>query len=68
MLLRDYTKPELEYFVENCNFTESELRYFMLKSKDSSNVKIAMEMNVSEQQVSVLSKRVRMKISRVKNP
>ncbi|MBO7676276.1 MAG: hypothetical protein J6S49_02005 [Erysipelotrichaceae bacterium] len=65
MLLRDYTKPELEYFVENCNFTESELRYFMLKSKDSSNVKIAMEMNVSEQQVSVLSKRVRMKIDRV---
>ena len=65
MLLRDYTKPELEYFVEKCNFTESELRYFMLKSKDSSNVKIAMEMNVSEQQVSVLSKRVRMKIDRV---
>ncbi len=65
MLLRDYTKPELEYFVENCNFTESELKYFMLKSKDASNVKIAMEMNVSEQQVSVLSKRVRVKIDRV---
>ena len=65
MLIRDYTKPELDYFVENCNFTESELKYFMLKSKDASNVKIAMEMNVSEQQVSVLSKRVRMKIDRV---
>ena len=65
MLIRDYTKPELEYFVENCNFTESELKYFMLKSKDASNVKIAMEMNVSEQQVSVLSKRVRVKIDRV---
>ena len=65
MLIRDYTKPELEYFVENCNFTESEHKYFMLKSKDASNVKIAMEMNVSEQQVSVLSKRVRVKIDRV---
>ena len=67
MLLRDYTKPELDYFVENCNFTESELQYFNLKSKDSSNIKIAMDMNISEQQVSVLSKRVRLKIARVQN-
>lgn len=66
MLLRDYTKPELEYFIEQCNFTDSELEYFILKSKDYSIVKISMEMNVSPRQVSNLAERVKRKIKRIK--
>lgn len=65
MLLRDYTKPELERFIESCNFTDSELQYFLLKARDWTNVKISMEMNISERQVNVLAKRVRAKIARV---
>ncbi len=65
MLLRDYTKPELNRFIENCNFTESEMKYFILKSKDYSNIKISMEMNISEQSVSKLARRVKNKIKRV---
>ena len=65
MLLRDYTLPEINYFIANCNFTESELEYFNLKSKDRSNVQISLEMNISEQQVSKLAKRVKNKINRV---
>lgn len=65
MLLRDCTKPELDYFVKNCNFTESELLYFNMKSRDWTNVKISMEMNISEQQVSRLARRVKNKINRV---
>lgn len=65
MLIRDYTLPEINHFIENCNFTESELEYFNLKSKDWSNVKISMEMNISEQQVSKLAKRVKNKINRI---
>lgn len=65
MLLRDYTKPELNRFIENCNFTESEMQYFILKSKDYSNVKISIEMNISEQTVSNLARRVKNKIKRV---
>lgn len=65
MLIRDYTLPEINRFIENCNFTESELEYFNLKSKDWSNVKISMEMNISEQQVSKLAKRVKNKINRI---
>lgn len=65
MLLRDYTKPELDHFIEYCNFTESELQYFLLKSKDCTNIKISIEMNVSEQQVCILAKRVKSKIQRV---
>lgn len=65
MLLRDYTKPELDYFVEYCNFTESEMQYFLMKSKDYSNIRISMEMHVSEQTVSLLGKRVKSKMQRI---
>ena len=65
MLIRDYTKSELENCVRKCNFTDNELQYFMLKSKDKSIVQISYEMNISERQVSVLAKRVKSKISRM---
>lgn len=65
MLIRDYTLPEINHFIKNCNFTESELQYFKLKSKDWSNIKISIEMNISEQQVSKLAKRVKNKINRI---
>ena len=65
MLLRDYTKPELNHFLENCNFTDMEKQYFELKSKDRTNVQISLEMNISEQQVSKLARRVKNKINRI---
>lgn len=65
MLLRDYTKPELDHFVANCNFTDTELQYFLLKSKDKSIVQISFEMNISEQAVSRLAKRVKAKMNRI---
>lgn len=65
MKLRDFTKPELDKFRELCNFTDDELAYFELRSKDKSNIQIAFEMNVSESQVSKLAKRVKSKIKRI---
>ena len=65
MLLRDYTLPEINHLITNCNFTDSEEQYFLLKSKDWSNVQISIEMNISEQQVSKLARRVKNKINRV---
>lgn len=65
MKLRDYTIPELNVFRELCNFTESEREVFELRAKDKSNVEIAMTMNVSEAQISKLSKRVYTKIEKV---
>ena len=65
MLLRDYTKPELNRFIDNCIFTDSELQYFLLKSKDKSIVQISFEMNISEQAVSRLAKRVKAKMNRI---
>ena len=65
MKIRDFTVPELDMFRSLCNFTEDELCYFNLRSKDKSNVQIAMEMNISEAQVSKLAKRVKSKMIRV---
>ncbi len=65
MKLRDFTVPELDRFRALCNFTECELQYFNLRARDKSNVEIALEMNVSEAQVSKLAKRVKSKILRV---
>lgn len=65
MKIRDFTVPELDMFRKLCNFTEDEMIYFNLRAKDKSNVQIALEMNVSEAQVSKLAKRVKNKMIRV---
>lgn len=61
----DFTVPELNVFRELCNFSDDEMEYFDLKAKHKSNTFIAIEMSVSEAQVSKLAKRVRNKIIRI---
>ena len=61
----DFTTPELIRLRELCNFSDDELEYFNLRAKHKSNTFIAIEMNVSEAQVSKLAKRVKNKIKRV---
>ena len=63
--IRDFVEWELNYFRDNCNFSDSELRYFNLRAKDKSNIEIAFEMNISESQVSKLARRVKSKMKRV---
>lgn len=65
MKIRDFTVPELEYFRQICNFSENELMYFNLRTRDKSNVQISLEMNISEPQVSKLARRVKDKMKRV---
>lgn len=65
MKIRDFTVPELDRFRQLCNFSDSELAYFNLRARDKSNIQIALEMNVSEAQVSKLAKRVKSKMKRV---
>lgn len=61
----DFTVPELNKLRELCNFSDDELEYFNLRAKHKSNTSIAMQMNVSESQVSKLAKRVKSKIIRI---
>ncbi len=65
VIFREFTKPEIDYFIENCNFTEDELKYLLLRCKGKSNVQIALEIMVSEAQVSKLARRVKDKIKKV---
>lgn len=65
MKIRDFVEWELQMFRDQCNFTEDELIYFNLRAKDKSNTQIAIEMSISEAQVSKLAKRVKDKMKRV---
>lgn len=65
MRICDFTKPELDYFREQCNFTDNERRAFDMKAKDCTNIQIAMELNVSESTIAVTMRRVRTKITKV---
>lgn len=67
MKICDFTKPELDKFREECNFTEIESRCFELKAKDYTNIQLALELSVSESTVSVTMRRVRTKIMKVLN-
>lgn len=63
--LYDFTIPELDKLRELCNFSDAELEYFNLRAKHKSNVEIALNMHVSEGQVSKLARKVKDKIKRV---
>lgn len=63
--LCSFVKPEIDYFIENCNFTDDEMIYFKLKSKNIADDLIAEQLNCSIAQVGKLSKRVRSKMIRV---
>lgn len=65
MKIYDFVEWELQKFRDECNFTDDELQYFNLKSKNKSNIEISIEMSVSEPQVSKLAKRVKTKILKV---
>ena len=65
MNIYDFVEKELQYFRDNCNFTPSEEEYFELRARGLSNVQIAMEMHVSESQVSKLAKKTKSKMLRV---
>lgn len=65
MRIADFTVPELTKFREQCNFSDMERKCFDMKARECTNIQIAMELNVSESTVSVIMRRVRMKIVRI---
>ena len=65
VIFREFTQPEIDNFIAKCNFTDDELIYLKLRCKGCTNTKIAMELNVSEPQVSKLAKRVKTKIKKI---
>lgn len=65
MKIYDFTKPEIEYFLQNCNFTTEEETLFRYRSKNIPLETCAEIMNVSISTAKRISKRVNNKIIRV---
>lgn len=65
MKVCNFTKPEIEYCIRECNFTDSELQLFNMRCKDISLEQCAEVMNISLSTVKRLSKSVKNKILKV---
>lgn len=65
MIISDFTKPELDYFRENCNFTRDERTLFEYRVQEYSLEECAEMMNVSISTVKRISRKVNNKIIRV---
>lgn len=65
MNVYDFTVPELDYFRDTCNFTESERILFELRAKCVPLEQCAERMNVSVSTAKRISRRVNRKILKV---
>ena len=62
MKIFNFCKDEEEFLIENCNFTDDELKVFQFKQKGYSVVKIAMKLPASERTVNTIVDRITNKI------
>lgn len=65
MKICDFTKPELDRFRKDCNFTDIERQCFDLKAKGMTNYQLAMQLNICDSSVSSTMKSIRAKITAV---
>lgn len=65
MKICDFTKPEIEYLLAECNFTKEQLDFFKLRADDIPIEKCAEIMNISISTANRISKKVNKKIEKV---
>ena len=65
MVVSDFTKPELEYLLNNCNFVNDEIRVFELRSQGIGLEEIAERLNLTYNGAKRISRKVTNKIGRV---
>ena len=65
MKLSAYTKPEIDYFRENCNFVGNEIDVFEYKCLDITEEHIAYYTGLTVSGVKYVTKKIRDKIMRV---
>lgn len=64
-IIPEFTKPEIDYIIENANFTEQELQFFSLRNKECSYEYCAEKMNVGTTTVKKIAKKTMNKIMKV---
>ncbi len=65
MIISDFTKSELEYLKEQCNFVNFEIDLFDKRSKGIPLEQIAEELNISYDYARQISRKVNKKIKKV---
>ncbi len=65
MIISDFTKPELDFFRNNCNFVNLEVELFERRAKGIPLEQIADELGISSDYARKLSQRVNRKIIKV---
>lgn len=65
MVISDFTKPELDYLRENCNFVNLEIDLFERRSQGDTLKTIADDLNISIDYARKLSQKVNKKIIKV---
>ena len=65
MIISDFTRPEIEYFLDNCNFTDVEQEFFMLRAKGITLDEISEIMNICRPTCDTYSKKIKRKIIKV---
>ena len=67
LIISDFTKPELEFYRERCNFVGNEVGLFEMRSQGNSIESIAEALNLSVDGAKKVSRKVNSKIVRVSN-
>lgn len=65
MTLSEFTKPEFDYFRQNCNFVNLEIKLFEERAKGISLEQIAEDLHISYDYARQLSRKVNKKILKV---
>ena len=65
MQLSDLTRPEAEYFRQECKFTPTERMVFDLRVSDKSIVEVCMALSLSESAVNRKIRCIKAKMARV---
>lgn len=65
MTISNFTKPELDYFRDNCNFVNLEVDVFEMRASGYTLEYIAKQLHISADYVRKLSQRVNKKIIKV---
>lgn len=62
MKFKELIKKEIEYYINECNFTDEELEVFKRKCNGESRIEISMDLCMCEEQVSRITSKINNKI------
>lgn len=65
MIISDFTKPEIDYLLSNCNFVNYENDLFLMRADGMTLEQIAEELNISVDYARKISQRVNKKIIKI---